>query len=341
MLGRLSNLCLEAVTATVSAQRVPVASRMERLLSEKKAKRLIRTTGIEALSIAEEGVCTSDLAFESAVRVFSRIQRMDIGAIIFLSQTPDYLSPATSYCMQARLELPSDILAYDVNLGCSGFPYGLFLAGTLLPMLGGRKVLLVGGDTVSRNSSPEDSAMYPIIADAGFAAVVGRGNGSMAFHMESYGERADALLLPRGGARVPRLADRSGLTLDRDNYTVMDGMAVTDFTFREVPDNISRLLTFAEENVGMLDGVIFHQANAMIVKTLAEKLDIPPERAPFMSRQIGNTSSASIPVCLAELKREGRSCEGHYLFSGFGVGLSIASILLDLQADCVLETGEL
>ena len=341
MLGKLPEVCLEAVTATVSKERLPITVRMEHLLTEKKAKRLIRTTGIEALSIAEARLCTSDLAAESAERILSRVRRTDIGAIIFVSQTPDYLSPATSYFMQARLGLPSDMLTYDVNLGCSGFSYGIFLAGTLLSALGGRKVLLVGGDTSSRDTSSEDSAMYPIMADAGFAAVIGRGSSSMTFHMESYGERADTILLSRGGARAPRLANLNGLTLDRDNYTVMDGMAVTEFTFRDVPDNISRLLAFAGEDVSTLDGAIFHQANAMIVQTLAEKLNIPLERAPFMCGRIGNTSSASIPVCLAELKRAGRSCEGYYLFSGFGVGLSIASLLLDLQADCVLETGEL
>ena len=341
MLGTLPGVCLEVMTATVSKQRVSVAARMAHLMTEKKAKRLIRATGIEALSIAEDGICTSDLAVQCAERILSQVQRTDIGAIIFLSQTPDYLSPSTSYYMQTRLGLSSDIISYDVNLGCSGFTYGIFLAGTLLPIIGGKKVLITGGDTVSRNSSPEDPAMYPIIADAGFAAVVGQGSGSPVFHIESYGVYANALYVPRGGARVPRLADRNGLTRDRNNYAVMDGMAVTEFTFREVVDNIRRLLAYAGEDIGDLDGAVFHQANEMIVRTLAEKLGIPLERVPFMSRQIGNTSSASIPVCLAEMKRTGRSCAGRYLFSGFGVGLSVASLLLDLQDGCVLETGEL
>ena len=340
MLGTLHGFCLEAVTATVSGQRMEVAARMEHLLTEKKVKRFTRTTGIEALSIAKKGVCTSDLAVESAKRILSQMRREDIGAIIFLSQTSDYLSPATSYFIQARLGLSPDILAYDVNLGCSGFAYGLFLAGTLLPVLDGRKVLFVGGDTSSRDTSPEDSAMYPIMADAGFAAVVGRGEDSLVFHMESDGDRAGAILLSRGGARAPRLADHDGLTLERGNYTVMDGMAVTDFTFHDVPDNIRKLLAYAGEDISKLDGAVFHQANEMIVRTLAEKLEISSERAPFMCSRIGNTSSASIPVCLAEMKRTGRSCEGHYLFSGFGVGLSIASLLLDLRDGCVLKPGD-
>ena len=182
--------------------------------------------------------------------------------------------------------------------------------------------MLVGGDTVSCNSSLEDSAMYPIIADAGVATVVGQGSGSPVFHVESYGAYANTLYVPCGGARAPRLVDHNGLTCDRDNYAVMDGRAVTKLTFREVTDNIRRFLAYAGEDLDKLDGAVFHQANEMIVRMLAEKLGIPLERVPFMSNRIGNTSSASIPVCLAEMKRMGHSCGGCYLFSGSGVGLS-------------------
>ena len=225
MIGLLKDVGIEALTATVAKNCVPVEEVLKDLMSEKKAKRLAHGTGIEALSIAPPEICTSDLCFDSAQRLFAEIDQSEIGALIFISQTADYLTPATSYYLQHRLGLPHDILAFDVNLGCSGFCYGVFLAGTLLPALGGRKVLICCGDTSSRNVHPEDSSMLSLAGDAGAAAVVAPMQGSdLCYHIESFGEMADYLLVARGGYRAPRIADETGLSLHRDNYFVMDGM---------------------------------------------------------------------------------------------------------------------
>lgn len=342
MFGRLHDVGIEALTATVARNRVPVEEVLRDLMSEKKAKRLTRGTGIEALSLAPPAICTSDLCYDSANRLLSVVDRGDIGALIFISQTADYLSPATSYYLQKRLDLSHDILAFDVNLGCSGFCYGVFLAATLLPALGGRKVLICCGDTSSRNVHPEDISMRSIAGDAGAAAVISPRQGhEIYFHIESFGEMADDLLIARGGSRAPRIADEAGMSLCRDNYVVMDGMGVMNFTIDEVPRNIKSLLDFAKLSTSAIDHAVLHQANEMIVRTLAVKIGIPEERVPFFSGRIGNTSSASIPVCLAEMVRTGLYEDGKFLLSGFGVGMSIASLLMDFSQVNVLGTCDL
>lgn len=340
MIGLLEDVGIEALTATVARNCVPIEEVLKDLMPEKKAKRLAHGTGIEALSLAPSDICTSDLCCDSASRLLAEIDRSEIGAIIFISQTADYLTPATSYYLQERLGLSHDILAFDVNLGCSGFCYGVFLAGTLLPALGGRKVLLCCGDTSSRNSYPADSSMLSIAGDAGAAAVVvPMQGGNLCYHIESFGEMADYLLVARGGYRAFRIADEEGLALRKDNYVVMDGMGVMNFTLDEVPRNIQALLDFAKLNISAIDRAILHQANAMVVRTLAARIGIEEERAPFVCGRIGNTSSASIPVCLAELASFDAYEGGRFLLSGFGVGMSIASLLMDFSEVRVLETN--
>lgn len=342
MLGTLRDVGIEALTATVSKNRVPVEAVLKDLMPEKKARRVAQGTGIEALSLAPSSVCTSDLCYDSAHRLLSTIDRNEIGALIFISQTPDYLSPATSYYLQERLGLPHDILAFDINLGCSGFCYGVFLAGTLLPTLGGRKVLVCCGDTASRNVHPEDTSMLSILGDAGAAAILSPQRGrDLCWHIESFGEMADYLLIARGGYRAPRIADETGLSLQRDNYVVMDGMGVTDFTIDNVPKNVRAMLAYAGVEISAIDRAILHQANAMIVRTLAARIGMEENRVPFMSGQIGNTSAASIPVCLAEMARLGGYEGSRFLISGFGVGMSVASLLIDFSEVRVLETGEI
>lgn len=343
MLNKIPGVRLEAVGATVSKNRISVEERCQSLLPAKKATRLAKGTGIHRLSIAESEVCTSDLCYKAAEKVFSSgWDKNDIGALIFITQTADYLTPATSYYLQERLHLPKDIIAYDVNLGCSGFAYGIFQAACMLPFLGDRKVLLLAGDTSSRNAFPQDTGLLSIAGDAGAAAIIGNGDEDAFFHIESYGERADMLLVKRGGYRALRLTENGDLANIQENYCNMDGLGVMDFSLEDVPKNIANLLEYASLNVDSLDIALVHQANSMIVSSLADKLNIPREKMPFRSESIGNTSSASIPVLMSEMKRRGEF--GTYnkaLLSGFGVGMSIASVVMDLSHTTVLETSEL
>ncbi len=343
MLTTIRGVGIEVLSACVSKHRVPVEERCKELISGKKAARLIKGTGFSHLSIVPDGVCTSDLCATSAEQIFNKgVSRAEIGAIIFLTQYPDYCSPATSYILQSRLRLPNDVLAFDVNLGCSGFVYGIYLAASLLSNLN-RKVLLLVGDTTSLGAYPNELTFLSIAGDAGAAAVIGRRNPSeISFNLTSYGNKWRCLLTPRGGTRAWKRTDKQGnLLREKENYAVMDGTEVMNFSTYETADNIQELLKHLGLNANALDIALLHQANQMIVETLGNKLGIPREKVPFRSDAIGNTSSASIPVCLTEMARLGEyNPYQKALLSGFGVGMSVASAVMDLSGTKVLETCE-
>lgn len=346
MLGTINGVELIAVASTVSKDRVSIADRCAHLLTPKKAARLAKGTGFQRLSIAPNEVCTSDLCFNAASEIFDRglVSREEIGAIVFISQSPDYNVPATAFILQHRLKLPTDIVAFDVNLGCPGFVYGIYLASMLLSSMD-RKVLLCCGDAHNRNTWRGDTSMLPLFGDGGSAAIIGRSNERKIFYnIDSYGEGWQALWKPRGGTRAHVITDAEGNLIEtvRDNYVIMDGMAIMDFALTETPANIERLVEYAGVERADIDAAFFHQANRMIVESLADKLGLDRSKVPFECTEIGNTSSASIPVCMTELvKRKSFDAFKTSLLSGFGVGLSVASMILDLSQTKVLETFEI
>ena len=343
MLGCVEGFNLEVVAATVSKNRVSIEERCGNFLSPKKAARTAKNTGFKKLSIVDEGVCTSDLCYYTVKKLFDKgISRSeDIGAIIFISQSPDYLAPSTAYILQERLDLPKDIIAFDVNLGCSGFVYGIYLAVSLLSNIH-RKVLICCGDA-SLLSDKLDMPMLPLAGDAGAVAIIGKSfNSKIFFNIDSYGERYNHLIIPRGGSRANKITNENGdLIAINDNYFNMDGMEIMYFSTRDVPINIDNLLKFANMKKDELEIAFFHQANKVIVESLADKLEIPQSKVPFESGDVGNANSASIPICMTELKKHNTYTPyRNVLMSGFGVGLSVASLIIDLSDTLVLGTFE-
>ena len=351
MLGMLTNVRIQSLCSMVSKNRMPVEQRLAHLMTEKKAKRVISGTGIRELSIVKDGLCASDLCVVAAERLFSEgcVERNEIGAVVFVSQKPDYPVPATAFGIQARLGLGNDVLAFDVNSSCPGFVYGLYIASSMLSNLD-KKVLLCCGDVTSpRNvTNPNDSAFMAIMGDGIAVAVIDKvpeGLGRKIFYnIESYGERVNILYEPRGRARGPRHTDADGnIILEKENYTIMDGMGIADFTMQEVPANISALLDYSGIVKENLDIALVHQANGLIVNSLAEKLDMSHEVMPFKCDRIGNTDMASIPICMTELKKDGADFSKCHkvLLSGFGAGLSVASMVMDLSDIKILPTCEI
>ena len=346
MIGTIKDVGIDCLTATVSKTRMLVATRCAGLISEKKALRLAKNTGFTKLSIAAPGICTSDFCVESANRLFvNGANKEEIGAIIFVSQTPDYLAPATSYVIQERLRLSHDVICFDINLGCSGFVYGIYVAASILSSMR-KKVLLLAGD-VTRDCKPDDISGLAVTGDAGAAAIISRRDANsgykITYNFTSYGDKYRFLLRPRGGARLPRITDDNGrLVLIDGNFPLMDGAEVMNFSAYETYENVLTLLNYLKISANDLDNAFLHQANLAIVDALRERLELSESKAPFASGETGNTSSASIPVCMAELKRQGGyTPPKKVLLSGFGIGMSVATIVMNLSDTKVLETGAL
>jgi len=351
LFGIIKDVRIEALATSLSKKRMTVEERVGDLIKPKRLARVIAGTGVEKLSIVQPGISASDLCVASAERIFDEgiVKREDIGAVFFVTQRPDYPLPATSYCIQDRLGLGTDIMAFDVNCSCPGFVYGIHIAASMLSNLG-KKVLLCCGDVTSNpeDTNPTDTAFMTIMGDAASVAILGRTAESakkkIYYNIDSYGDRFKKLYEPRGAARERKRTTADGeRIIEPENYTIMDGMAITDFTLKEVPDNIMALLKYAELSKDDVDIALVHQANGLIVNSLAEKLGMSSEVMPFKCANIGNTDMASIPTAMTELKKDGADYTKYHkaLLSGFGAGLSVASMIMDLSDINILPTNEI
>ncbi|MDR2165354.1 MAG: ketoacyl-ACP synthase III [Zoogloeaceae bacterium] len=298
--------------------------------------RLVRNIGIEYRRICQEWQCFSDLAFVAAEALLERLQwrREEIEALVVVTQSPDYPIPATAIILQDRLRLSHTTVAFDVNLGCSGYPFGINILGSMIAAGGVRKGLLLVGD---RCASLND----PIFSDAGTATALEFDPAAppMRFDLNSDGSGYKAIILPAGGHREPinlhHLIPYREDENDRWHYKTdlqLDGPAVLGFSTQRVPPAVERLLEYANTAKEDVDYFVFHQANRMINETIRKKLGLPEAKVPSTLRDFGNTSGASLPVTMtARIHTELEQGKKRLLLSGFGIGLSWGSLLLELE----------
>jgi 3-oxoacyl-[acyl-carrier-protein] synthase-3 len=232
------------------------------------------------------------------------------------------------------LGLGKDVACFDINQGCSGWVYGLWVAGGLVESGACSRVLLCAGDTISQIIHPRDRAVLPLFGDAGTATLVTRREhpgDPLVFSMHSDGAGHAAICVPHGGARIPLGLDSSAEATDAEGNVrtpanlLMNGLEVFNFTLREEPGAVKTLLSLAGVPAADLDHLVFHQANRFILTNLAKRVGVPLEKTPMATlANYGNQSSASIPFVLAnELSESLCQSPRMILASGFGVGLLI------------------
>lgn len=300
------------------------------------ADKILEKTGIRERRIAADDETALDLGAIAAERLFAEhaISRESIDFLIFCSQAPDYILPSSSCVLQDRLGLPRSIGAFDINLGCSGFVYGLSLATGLIAAGTATSVLLVTADTYSKFIHEQDRSVRTLFGDGAAATLVcaaddGASIGPFVFGTDGSG--AKDLIVETGGARVTRssetgvpVEDSFGNVRSRDNL-YMNGSGVMTFTLREVPrtwENLKEKAGIGDDDV---DHVILHQANRFMLDTLVRKLRLPPEKTPYFFEDIGNTVSSTIPFVLEDMMNRKVLSRGSRVgLLGFGVGLSWA-----------------
>lgn len=301
--------------------------------------KIIESTGI-AERRSDMTLCASDLCFAAAESLLAELkwERSSIDLLIFLSQTADYPFPATSCCLHGRLGLNKECAAFDINLGCSGYPYALWMAASLMASGGIRRCLVLAGETASRDISPLDRGTAMIFGDAGTATALELSPDAPPIHFTwgSDGTGWEAIIRRAGGQRFPYSPETAART-ERDNGNFraetdisMNGADVFSFTIREVPKLISRTLEMAGWNIENADAFVFHQANKFMLHHLAKKIKIPLAKLPISLGEFGNTSSASIPITIARHLPQLRNQSLNSLLVGFGVGLSWSSAALKL-----------
>jgi 3-oxoacyl-[acyl-carrier-protein] synthase-3 len=298
-------------------------------------ERIIRNIGIETRRICSEWQCFSDLAFDATERLLAELkwERDEIDALIVVTQSPDYLIPATAIILQDRLKLKQTTIAFDINLGCSAYAFGMHVLGSMIAAGGIKKGLLLVGDKAA-------TVLEPLFSDAGTATALEYDPDAppMYFDLNSDGSGHKAIMLPAGGHREPFGLQHMVPAKDDDGIwrspaaLILDGPAVLSFSTQQVPPAVRQLLEYADCPMDAIDYFIFHQANRMINETIRKKLGLPVEKVPSTLHDFGNTSGASLPVTMtARLHEVLTGQKKKLLMSGFGIGLSWGSCIVDVD----------
>lgn len=315
--------------------------------SKEEVYEIVDKTGIVERRFADENTCSSDLCFAAAERLISdnSIDKEDIDLLVFISQTPDYRMPATSVTLQHRLGLPNKTIAFDINLGCSAFIYGLSVVYGLMERSNLKKALLLDGETRSKVYSPRDRRSALLFGDGGVAALIERDPkfGKSTFSLNSDGSRADLIMIPAGGYRkmssaetvVEKVVDEFG-NMRSEEQGYMRGGDVFNFVIREIPRDIKNTLAFAEKTVDDFDYVVFHQANNFINSYIMKKMKLDANKVPSTIAKFGNTSSVSVPLTIVSELKGKLDGNKQLLLSAFGVGMTWATGIVPF-VDCKIS----
>ena len=298
-------------------------------------------TGIDARHIAAPDECSSDLAVKAARQLFDSgaCAPESIDFILLCTQTPDYFLPTTACLVQERLGIPTTAGAFDFNLGCSGFVYGLGLAQGLISTGQASNVLLLTAETYSKFIHPRDRSVRTIFGDAAAAALVRGVESDLPFIgpfvYGTDGRGGPHLMVSTGGMRNPR-NESSGVASERESGNIrsadnlfMNGAEIFTFTLAVVPRLIEELLAKAGKTMQDIDLFVFHQANRYMLDHLRKRLEIPDEKFYVKMSHCGNTVSSTIPIALKHAACEGVLKDGAtVMLVGFGVGYSWGATLV-------------
>lgn len=302
-----------------------------KIFPEWNVEKISAKTGVNSRHIAGSNETALDLCINAAEKLFlsKKIEREAIDYVLFCTESPDYILPPNACIAQDRLELRTNVGAFDINLGCSGFVYGVSLAKAIISSGQAEQVLLLTGDTYSKYLHPEDKSVRTIFGDAGTATLIELDHeldntNSFVFHTDGKGK--DSLMLA-GSANRKSAPPQS----NKDGYLHMAGADIFLFTLREVPKLVKNCLEKAQLDHDDIDYFLFHQANAYMLENLRKKCGIEENKFIIDMDDVGNTVSSSIPIALERAILAGTIKTGHrVLIAGFGVGLSCAAGIITI-----------
>jgi 3-oxoacyl-[acyl-carrier-protein] synthase-3 len=303
---------------------------------------VVERAGVVSRRISAAGETAFDLSVRACAALVeeSKLDLSEVDAIVYCTQSPDYVMPGNAHLLHRHLELGDSVLAFDYNLACSGYVYGLAFADSFIRTGLASQVLLVTADTYSRYINPGDRSASVLFGDG--AAVTHLSGGEegariVAAELCSHGRDFEKFFIPAGGMRTPATAETARESTDRHGNVRsaqdihMDGLGVWGFINSAVPDHVRGFLDRRSLTLDDVDLFVFHQASQMTLDSLAKALRLPPEKMYVRMAEVGNLVSASIPVALRAALDEGRVGSGdRVLLSGFGVGLSYGSVLVEL-----------
>lgn len=315
-------------------ERVVTNSELEKLFGDES--NTLKAMGVESRAWAAEDQTAGDMAVSAAQKMFreNNICPESIDFVIFCSQCMDYYLPSTACLIQSRLGIPTSSGAFGMDLGCSGYVYGLAMASSLVDSGMASNVLLLTADTLTKYIHQEDKNLM-LFGDAASASVIAKEGFAQIgkFDFGTDGTGAENIIVRNGCSRN---FDKTGKVwtddagnVHRDDNFFMDGEAVFNFTVERVPGLIENCLQqnhLGKEDVGYY---VFHQANRYMLNTLRKLNQIPKEKFFVDLSDTGNTSSSTVPVGIVKSMENSSIQEGmNVMLAGFGVGFSWASTIL-------------
>jgi 3-oxoacyl-[acyl-carrier-protein] synthase-3 len=291
---------------------------------------IVQRSGVRERHVADPGQAASDLAIPAARLALERAGRLasEIDLVIVGTATPDMLFPATA-ALVAHAIGATPAVAYDLSAASTGFVYAAAQAWAAVASGMARRVLVIGTEVLSRFVDWSDRDTAILFADGAAAVVVEpvEHGGFLGFELGADGSGASDILLAAGGSRHPASAETIATGL---HTTRMNGQAIFRFSNRATADSVGRLLDACRLTVADVDRYAPHQSNQRIIDSTARRLGIPPDRMLVNVAEVGNTSSASIPLVLAEAIEAGTLAPGHtVLMAAVGAGLTWGSALIE------------
>ena len=317
MIGKFTNVKISAVSAAVP-EKISECMDYVDLLGEKRLKRQIKLTGIERRHGVGKGQKTSDLAIVAAKKILEHTgwDAKELSVLILVTQTPDYQLPATAMKIHKVLNCSNSCMAFDVNLGCSGYTSGIQIAASMLQTLGRKAIVLVGEGEEYDEDRVKSQEFIDNLADF---LLFGSAVGGIGLELED-NSPIDFMQYTDGTRNL-------AIFKEWGHMTKMDGNAVFEFTINDVVDTMAEFKKTQGIEEDNIDYYVFHQAQKMILDTIADVCGIPEEKMLTSYRDYGNTSGASIPVTLCAnegiIKEKGFA---NVLLCGFGVGLASSII---------------
>lgn len=294
--------------------------------------------GIRNRHIASENETALDLAQKASEKVLEGYDKNKIDFLILCTQSPDYYLPTSACILQEKLGLQTTIGAFDFNLGCSGFIYGLAISKGLIKAGIANNILLVMSETYTKHINPKDFANRSIFGDGAAAIIIEKSDEEhiWEFVLGTDGKGMNNLIIPNGGMRK-KYAPNAELKTDdsgnqrTENDLYMNGPEIFNFTIKSVPSLVNKTIEKNNLKFEDIDYFIFHQANKYMLDYLRKKIKIPEEKFYSNMLETGNTVSATIPIALEDCLERKILKEGDkVLLCGFGVGYSYGATIIKI-----------
>jgi 3-oxoacyl-[acyl-carrier-protein] synthase-3 len=301
-------------------------------------EKIERKVGIKERHIVKEDETALDLALIAGKKILENCDKDKIDFLLFCTQSPEYYLPSGACILQDKLGLNRNIGAFDYNLGCSGFVYGLALAKSLITSKIASNILLITSETYTKHTHPRDKGNRTIFGDAAAATIIEKSEEEQIgeFVLGTDGSGYKNLIVPNGGLRnrynpnAKEIDEGSG-SIRTDNNLYMNGPEIFNFTIKVVPKLVLQVLEKNKINLEDLDFVIFHQANKYIIEYLRKKIGIPKEKYYLNLLHTGNTISATIPIAIKDvLDNKVIKKKDKVLLVGFGVGYSWGGTIITI-----------